>query len=92
MHRMVSGRNLPQVCRQCARDVYDSGTVSVKAPDVEASVLKIIVTGATDGCDVALGSIEVAGSWKTEGVKVACESDDLDNNEDQEDQKKIKKI
>ena len=52
------------------KDVYDGGTVSVKAPDaVEASALKIIVTGATDGCDVALGSIEVAGSWNTEGVK-----------------------
>ena len=46
------------------------------------------MTGATDGCDVALGSIEVAGSWKTEGVKVACESDDLDNNEDQKENQK----
>ena len=45
---------------------------------------KIIVTGVTDGCDVALGSIKVAGSWNMEGVKVACESDDSNNNEDQE--------
>lgn len=70
------------------KDADDGGTVSVKAPDaVEASALKIIVTGVTDGCDVALGSIEVAGSWNMEGVKVACESDDSNNNEDQEDQK-----
>ena len=57
------------------------------ADAVEASALKIIVTGATDGCDVALGSIEAAGIWNKEGVKVACESDDSNNNEDQEDQK-----
>ena len=49
------------------------------------------MTGATDGCDVALGSIEVAGSWNTEGVKVACESYDSNNNEDQEDQKENQK-
>ena len=74
------------------KDADDGGTVSVKAPDaVEASALKIIVTGATDGCDVALGSIEVAGSWNTEGVKVACESYDSNNNEDQEDQKENQK-
>ena len=74
------------------KDADDGGTVSVKAPDgIEATALKIIVTGATDGCDVALGSIEAAGSWNTEGVKVACESDDSNNNEDQEDQKENQK-
>lgn len=52
------------------KDADDGGTVYVKAPDaVEASALKIIVTGATDGCDVALGSIEAAGIWNKEGVK-----------------------
>ena len=71
------------------KDVYDGGTVSVKAPDgIEATALKIIVTDATDGCDVALGSIEAAGSWSTEGVKVACESDDSNNNEDQKENQK----
>ena len=39
---------------------------------------------------MALGSIEAAGIWNKEGVKVACESDDSNNNEDQEDQKENK--
>ena len=62
----------------------------MKAPDgIEATALKIIVTDATDGCDVALGSIEAAGSWSTEGVKVACESDDSNKTKTK---KKIKKM
>ena len=46
------------------------------------------MTGATDGCDVALGSIEAAGIWNKEGVKVACESDNSNNNEDQKENQK----